>query len=182
MNNEQLKNLFDEVDNLLKEVNLDKVTAESAGYEELTEGYYLSSVENAELTTSKTSGVPQVVFKMKVVEDGHNVVLDKSGDVVLTTIKGSKDRRFYLYFPFKDKQSIEKFVSNMLKFEGDEIGKPLLEKEYFTTAEVLSDALQILVGHHIYVQVSVTDKDGQTSTWKNMISWKRAAALELPLE
>ena len=69
----------------------------------------------------------------------------------------------------------------MLKFEGETAGEPLLGKEYFTNSALIEDALDILVGMRIYCQSSTTvNDDDTTSVWKNLISWKRAAALNLP--
>lgn len=34
----------------------------------------------------------------------------------------------------------------------------------------------------IYTQISKTERDdGTTATWTNLVSWKRAAKLELPM-
>ena len=70
----------------------------------------------------------------------------------------------------------------MLKFEGEVEGEPLLPKEAFLNSETLEDALDCLIGCGIYVNVSTSEKDdGTKSTWTNLISWKRADALELPM-
>ena len=70
----------------------------------------------------------------------------------------------------------------MLKFEGDTAGESLLPKEAFLSSETIEDALDILIGKRIYIQVSTTvNDDDSKSTWNNLISWKRAAALELPI-
>ena len=53
------------LDDLLKATDLNDVTSESSGFDDLPAGYYLSEVNSAELTISKNSGNPQVkvVFK-----------------------------------------------------------------------------------------------------------------------
>ena len=174
--NENLKDIFGSLDKLLGETDLKDVTAESAGFAELPEGYYLSEVEKAELKVSKSSHQPMVAFQMKIVEDGKGV--DENGD--LFNIKGSKNRKIFMYYTLKNDSSVKRFVTDMLKFEGEEPGKSILEKECFTTSELLEDALEILIGMRIFVQVSVTENDdGSKSTWQNLISWKRAANLEL---
>lgn len=179
--NEELKNVLGNLNELLSQTDLKDVTAESAGFQELPEGYYLSEVESAKLTVSKTSKQPMVAFQLKVVDDGVNINPDdESGSLI--KIKGSKNRKIFIYYTLKDDGSVKRFVTDMLKFEGKEPGQPILDKEYFTNAEVLEDALDILVGLRIYVQVTVSEKeDGSTSTWQNLISWKRAEKLELPL-
>ena len=97
-------------------------------------------------------------------------------------IKGSKNRKIFMYYVLKDTQSVRRFVSDMLKFEGEEAGKPLLDKEYFMNFEILEDALKILEGMKIYVQVTKSEnQDGTVRNWQNLISWKRAAALDLPM-
>jgi hypothetical protein len=68
----------------------------------------------------------------------------------------------------------------MLKFE-DENGDPLIPKEAFMMSEMLEEAVDALVGSRVYVQVSTTIKNEESSTWKNLISWKRAAKLDLPM-
>ena len=86
-----------------------------------------------------------------------------------------------MYYVLKDTNSVRRFVSDMLKFEGEEPGKPLLDKEYFMNSEILEDALKLLVGMRIYVQITKSESaDGNIRSWQNLISWKRAAMLELP--
>ena len=70
----------------------------------------------------------------------------------------------------------------MVKFE-DENGQPLLDIQCFTSSDLLMDALDILqsIKPQLYIQLSTTVKDEKVSTWKNLISWARAEALELPL-
>lgn len=181
---EELKALFNQVDNILAKTDLCKVTAESAGFEDLPKGYFLSELVTAELTTSKSKGTPQIVFKFKTVDDGYEDVVDDNGDVTFVRVPKTSGRIFYMYFGLNDEASVKKFVSNALKFEGDEPGKPVLEKEYFTTAETLADALEILEGRRVYVNVTFTPADPkkgtQDSFWKNIITWKRATELELP--
>ena len=73
----------------------------------------------------------------------------------------------------------------MLKFEGETPDTPLLEKEYFTTKELLGQALDYLSSAQpqIFVQVTKsTNKQGQTTNWNNLITWKRARQLELVAE
>lgn len=179
---DEMKNMFDELDSLLGNTDLTDVSEDGAGFSELPDGYYLSEVESAELTVSKTSKKPMVKFQMKVVEDGLDAKINADGDIKLSHLKKTKNRKIYMYYVLKDEAAIKRFVADMLKFEGETAGQPLLSKEYFTTSELLTDALDCLVGMRIYVQVSTTENDDDTkSTWNNLISWKRAKALELPV-
>lgn len=182
MDNNELKSLFGELDNLLSKTDLSNVTSESAGFENLPDGYYLCEVTKAELKQSKTSKQPMVAFQLKTVDNGYSATFDENGETTLNSIDKTKNRTIFLYYVLKDERSIKRFVTDMLKFEGEKPGEPFLSKEYFTTSEVLTDALDLLVGLRIYVQISTTENDDETSsTWQNLVSWKRASMLELPM-
>lgn len=171
-----------ELSELLGKVNLEDVSADSAGFDNLPDGYYLSEVETAELTVSKNSGANMIKMMFSVVEDGLGVTQDSFGHAKLVNLDRTKNRKIFIYYPLKDERTVKRFVTDMLKFEGEEEGEPLLEKEAFTNAEFLEDALQCLVGCRIYAQVSTTTNknSGEAQTWTNLISWKRAKDLDLP--
>lgn len=171
--------VFGKLDDILKKVDLNKVTSESVGFEDLKPGHYLCAVDEATLTVSKNTGNPQVKLTLSVVEDGIAHVMD-GNDVLIETIKGSKGRKVFKYYPLKDETTVKRFVSDMLKFESEE-GEPILPQEAFTTADVLNDALDVLVGMQIYVELTVRGEGENKSTWTNLISWKRARDLELPM-
>ena len=176
--NDNMEEMFENLDGLLAQTDLKDVTAEGAGFEELPEGYYLCEVEKAELKVSKSSKMPMVAFQFKVVDDGVTI---KNENEDWTPIKGSKNRKIFMYYVLKDETSVKRFATDMLKFEGDTAGESLLEKECFMNSSLLCDALEILEsGYRIYIQISVSEnQDGTSSTWKNLVSWKRAANLEL---
>lgn len=177
MANEELKSVFNALDALLNETDLSDVTADGNNFSELPDGYYLCEVEKAELKESKSSHQPMAAFQLKIVEDGVSV--DTSGELV--KCNKTKNRKIFLYYVLKNESAIRRFVTDMLKFEGDVAGEPILGKEYFTNSALIEDALDILVGMRIYCQSSTTVNDDDTvSVWKNLISWKRAAALNLP--
>lgn len=174
--------LIASINDLLKETNIADITSESTSFEELPDGYYLCTVDKAEIKESKSSGQPMVAFTFTVSENGHKYEADKDGNAELQEIKGSKNRKIFMYYVLKDTASIRRFVSDMLKFEGEEPGKPLLDKEYFMNSEILADALNILESMRIYIQITKsTNQDGTSRSWQNLISWKRAAALDLPM-
>lgn len=176
------KDLIASINELLKQTNIKDVTSESNNFQELPEGYYLCTVDAAEIKESKASGKPMIAFTFTVSENGHHYVADKDGNAEMQEVKGSKNRKIFMYYVLKDTQSVRRFVSDMLKFEGEEAGKPLLDKEYFMNFEILEDALKILEGMKIYVQVTKSEnQDGTSRNWQNLISWKRAAALDLPM-
>lgn len=176
------KDLIASINELLKQTNINDVTSESNNFQELPEGYYLCTVDAAEIKESKASGKPMIAFTFTVSENGHHYVADKDGNAEMQEVKGSKNRKIFMYYVLKDTQSVRRFVSDMLKFEGEEAGKPLLDKEYFMNFEILEDALKILEGMKIYVQITKSEnQDGTVRNWQNLISWKRAAALDLPM-
>ena len=175
---DELQKVLGNLNELLGGTDLKDVSADGAGFKELPDGYYLSEVESAKLTVSKSTHQPMVAFQFKVAADGFEA--NDDGDLI--SLAKTANRKLFIYYILKDDASVKRFVSDMLKFEGTEPGKPLLEREYFMNADVLEDALDILVGRRIYVQISTTEKsDGTTSTWQNLISWKRAEALTLPV-
>lgn len=176
------KDLIASINELLKQTNINDVTSESNNFQELPEGYYLCTVDAAEIKESKASGKPMIAFTFTVSENGRHYVADKDGNAEMQEVKGSKNRKIFMYYVLKDTQSVRRFVSDMLKFEGEEAGKPLLDKEYFMNFEILEDALKILEGMKIYVQITKSEnQDGTVRNWQNLISWKRAAALDLPM-
>lgn len=175
--------LLSELDDLLQKTNLNDVTANSTGFDELTEGYYLSEVESAKLDVSKSSGLPMISFRFKVVDKGlaANTTNNENSDT-FSEITNVKNRKIFMYFVLKDESSVKRFATDMLKFEGAEIGKPILPKECFTSSELLTDALDILIGLRIYINITSSELDGKTTYWKNLISWERANRLGLPID
>ena len=177
---ENFKTIYDQLDVLLSQTKLDDVSSESTGFAELPEGYYLCEVEKVELKPTKTTQLPMVAFQFTISEDGQEVVV-KDDKISFKAIKGTKNRKIFVNYVLKDDRSVRRFAADMLKFEA-EPGEPLLPKEAFTSSETIEDALDCLVGMRIYIQVSTTTNDDNTkSTWNNLISWKRAAILELPM-
>lgn len=170
-------NIFHVLNNLLKNTDLSDVSAEGNNFPEIPDGYYLCEVEKAQLKETKTSHEPMVSIQFKITENG----VDFNEDLFVEIPK-TKNRKVFINWVLKDESGVKRFVTDMLKFEGDVEGEPVLPKEYFTTAEILEDALDILIGMRIYVNSSTTkNKDGTTSNWKNLISWKRAKFLDLLL-
>lgn len=175
---ENMNNLFDSLNSVLSSTDLTDVTANDDSFQELPEGYYLCEVEKAELKESKSSHMPMVALQFKTVEDGYK--LNTEGEFI--NISKTKNRKIFLYYVLKDESSTRRFVTNMLKFEGDEEGVPILSKEYFTTASLLTDALSILEGLRIYIHISTSENDdGSVSSWKNLLAWKRSKDIGLPV-
>ena len=170
---------FVNLSSLLSQVDWETVTDESS-FDDLPEGYYLCEVETAELKTNKANTNQQVSFRFKVIEDGIQEALDSRGNSFLQKLDGTKNRKIFKHYPFKDIAGVKRFVSDMVKFEGETRGEPLLEKEYFMTEELIEEALDVLVGSRIYVQATYRTSNGKQNCWYDLISWTRASELGLP--
>ena len=172
---ETMLNLFEDLDAIIASTDLSKVTAESTGFEELPEGYYLCEVESAKLTTSKSSKQPMVSFQFKVIEDGKYI--DDDGNTV--TVPHTKNRKIFKHYVIKDSESYKRFVADALKFEKED-GEPLLEKEMLLSSQLIEECLNVLIGMRIYVQCSVTEnKNGEESRWYSLKSWDVISNLEI---
>ncbi len=170
------------LDNIMSNTELEDVSADGAGFEQLPDGYYLSEVESTEITSSKSSGMPMIKFMFNIVEDGKKEEIDERGNFTFAPIPKSKGRKIFKYYVIKDESKLKSFVSDMLKFEGEELGVPLLSKEYFMTTEVLEQALDVLVGQRIWTNLTTKEKNGEKSTWTSLIKWTAAIDLELDKE
>lgn len=174
------KSVLESLNKTLQSVKVEEISAENV-FEDLPEGYYLVEVESAELTLSKSSGKPMVAFRFKVVEDGIGTKVDENGDAQAIKIK-AKGRVIFKNYVLGDEKQVTRFISDMLKFEGDVEGESLLPREAFTEAEVLEDALGALIESRIYTQITIDIKDdGTKSSWTNLLSWNRVKQLELPM-
>ena len=117
-----LSSVFNTVDGLLSQVNVEKIDPNAPDFDNLPEGYYSVEVVKAELTVSKSSDKPQIKLQLKTVENGLGIVIDEDGDSVFQEIEKTKDRMLYKYYPLTTKAEVEKMIKDMLKFEGDEPG------------------------------------------------------------
>ena len=79
--NKTNKELIASINELLSKTNINDVTSETNSFQELPQGYYLCSVEKAEIKESKSSGEPMVAFTFNVVENGVQFNADKDGNV-----------------------------------------------------------------------------------------------------
>lgn len=174
-----IKDALNLLDEILAKTKLDDVSAESQGFSELPDGYYLCEVEKTDFKESKSTHLPMVSFTFKIVEDGIGFITSEN-DIKEVTLAGTKNRKIFKHYVFKDESSVKRFASDMLKFEGEIAGEPLLPKEAFITSDTMLDALDILEGMRLFIQSDTSEKDdGTKSTWYNLISWKRATELEL---
>lgn len=170
---EKLIGIFESVNKILSEINTQDITSESGdAFAQLPDGYYLGEVSTVTLTTSKSSGNPMVSWRFKTVENGVTI----NDSLHKSRISGSNGKSLFVHHVLNNESNVERFISDALKFEGEEEGVPYLAKEYFTTAEVINDALELLVGLRLWLHV---DTDDNSNTWTRLVSWKRASKLEL---
>lgn len=172
-----MSNVFDKLNSILQNVELDDVSADSQSYSQLPDGYYLVEVEKAELKETKETAFPMASIQFKIVENGVDIDLTNNS-ILKKELNGTKNRKIFINWVLKDEAAVKRFVGDMLKFEKDD-GQSLLTKDFFLDAELIEESLSLIIGYRIYAMVSTTEKDGKTNTWTNLISWKRAKALEL---
>lgn len=172
------ESIFDKLNNLLGNVNIDEINSEQSGFQSLPDGYYLGEVKKAELKETKESHLPMISMQFQIVEDGMKVTMSNS-NINKEIIPHTKNRYVFINWVLKDENSVKRMISDMLKFEGEEEGVSLLEKDCFTNAELIEESISALIGSRIYLMISTTEKDGKESTWTNLISWKRVKSLEL---
>ncbi len=175
-----LKDVFATLNKTLEQVDTTDITSESSEqFASLPDGYYFTEVEEAEVTVSKNSGLPMVRWQLTNLEEG--ITLDENDE--FQYIRNSKNKKHFIYHSLKDASAVERFISDALKFEGEKRGVPYLEKEFFSTAETMSEALGLLEGHRIWVHVDTSEnKDGTSSTWTRFVSFARAIKLGLEQE
>jgi len=190
MNTVDISSKLAELAVLMACTKLDKVTAENSdeGFKELPEGYYLCEVENAEYFVSNSSGNLTVKFEFKTVENGIGTTTDARGYLQNVELEHTANRKIYKYYPMKSEANLKRFVSDMMKFcDHDDPTQPILPGEVYKQPDLLGEAIGLLVGEHIYIQNTINEKsnpDGTvtSSTWANLISWKRAEDLSLPVD
>lgn len=163
---------FSSLNDLLKSIKVESITSDSTEtFSQLPEGYYFCELELAELTTSKSSGNTMVKWQFKVIEDG----VSYGENLEKIRIRKSTGRKIFTYHVLKDTSSLERFISDALKFESEE-DTPILGKEYFENSEIMEQALNVLVGSRLWLHIDINE-DG--NSWTRFISFKRARKLEL---
>lgn len=164
-------NIGKTLDELLAKVNLSKVTASGAGFEDLPDAYYLSEVQSAELKLNSNND-PMVSFKTKVVEDGWHYDAETDS---YSRVEKSANRMIFKNWILKSEMDVKRFVSDMLKFEDSE-GNSILGEDamaYFTNTEFLVQAINIIAEAklRIYIQISSYTKDDEKRTSQNFVKW-----------
>lgn len=181
---EELRNQLNE---LLSNTSLVGVTAEGSGFSELPVGYYLCEVKKAGLGESKSSHKPMVSLQLSVVNDGYGVN-ENEDDGELKPLQHTKGRMIFVHYPFSDQSSVQRFASDMLKFEGGNPGEPLLEKEAWINVETMEESLSLLqdMGPRIWVNVhegsGINPQTNKPNIFNSLISFKRATQLGLPVD
>lgn len=170
---------FIKLNDLLSTVDWNTVT-EKDSFEELPEGYYCCLIEKAELKPNKANTNMQVSFTYKVIENGLAEVTDNRGNSVWQEIPHTQNRKIFRYYPLKTTGNFKRFIEAMMKFEGEERGKPKFSINDFKTEDEIEKSLDKLVGSGIYVQVYYKEAQGQKNCWNDIISWDKAEKLGLP--
>lgn len=165
----ELQKVFNTLDALIADTDISDVTADTQSFSDLPEGHFLVEVVNMELRKAKSSDAPQVYASFKTVGNGYTI--DDDGELV--EIQKTANRRVNKFYTFKESRDFTQFVADMLKFEGDKPGEPLLPKQAFIDSRVIADSLDALKGARVYINIS---KGG----WVNLVSWTAATKLGLP--
>lgn len=184
---QDLTNTMNQLDELLKKADLSKVSADGAGFEDLPDGYYLCEVETAELKSTKSRVVqgvetglkPMVSYRYKVFEDGLKQSVDENGDTELIIAKGTKNRKVFINYVLTDESQLNRYVSDMLKFEID--GEPILTKDCFIDSATMVDSIEATVGSTIYIMVQSYEKNGELKKNYYLVKWSTAKDLDLPM-
>jgi hypothetical protein len=113
-----------------------------------------------------------VAWKFKTIDNG--IRMDEN--LTKTYVKQTKNKKISVYHSLKDESTTERFISDALKFEGEVAGESYIDKEYFTTAETMEDALELLIGLNLWLHI---DTDNKGDTWTRFVSWSRAKKLGL---
>lgn len=174
--------LFNDLDDVLKETDFSQVSAtNNGGFENLPDGYYLCQVEETDLKRSKTSNKPMVAIRFSVVDDGYT--FDDTD--TLKQLSQGRNRLIFKNYPISDSQSAKRFVSDMMKFEDpNNEGQPLLPAEAWKDTDTLRQSIEALrmLESRIWVHLETRDYNGKANQWTNLVSFDRAMQLGLPVE
>lgn len=184
MEEEKGTSLYVELDDIIHSTDLDEVSAESSNtFDNLPDGYYLTEVVESKLTRSKSSDKPMVTLRLAVVGNGYNLSEDGTN---FEPIENVAKRNLWKHYVIKDGNSFKRFVSDMLKFEGETPNEPMLPKEAWTDSTTLEASVGVLsqVNARIYVHLETrkNNSTGESSQWISLESFKRAEALGLPVD
>lgn len=176
----------DFVNNLLGNIDLSKVSKDGTGdFDKIPDGYYLCELTEGKYESAiETKKAPRIKLVFTIVENGLKTIVDENGDLSYEEAEHTENRKLFVFFNLTSEQNVKKFARDMLKFEdlsmeGEHIS--LLTMECFSSIDLISASLETLIGSRIYIHVSTTTKNGENSTWNNLITWERAEALKLPL-
>lgn len=186
--NIDLQSIYSEIGEVMAKTDLSNVTAQSAGYEDLPDGYFLAEVTDTKIHRSKSSNKPMVSLTFSIVSDGLklNEDDDASEDVSFSEIPHTKDRLVFKHWVIDTPQNLKKFVSDMKKFEDpSEPNKALLPDEAWSDPTFMGESIPLLaeMNCRMWIHNRVTKKDdGTTSSWQDLVDFNRAAKLGLPVD
>lgn len=183
--NVDLSSIFSEIDEVRKQTDLSKVSAESVGFEDLPDGYYLAEVIETKIGRSKSSQKPMISLKFSIVDNGLKLN-DNEDDISFDTIEHTKNRQVFKHYVIDTPQNLKRFVSDMKKFEDpDSVGKSLLPDEAWSDAKFMAESISILseMNCRIWLHNKVTKRDdGTSSSWVDLVSFNQAAKAGLPVD
>lgn len=160
------------LDDILKDVNLENINSEFQNFPDLPDGYYLATVEKVEFKLSKNTGSEMIAWQFRTVENG----IKFNDDFKKEYIPNTQNRKIFIYHSLKNKENVERAISDLLKFE-QEPGVSVIKKEHLNSRENIQKCFELLIGGNIFLHLEA-NKDG-SDQWKRMLSWKAAEKLEL---
>ena len=183
--NVDLSSIFSEIGDVMKQTDLSKVSAESTGFEDLPDGYYLAEVIETKIGRSKSSQKPMISLRLSVIDDGFKLS-DNEDEISFDKIEHTKGRQVFKHYVIDTPQNLKRFVSDMKKFENpDVVGEALLPDEAWSSPEFMGESIGILseINCRIWIHNRVTKKDdGTSSSWIDLVSFNQAAKAGLPVD
>lgn len=183
--NIDLSSIFSEIGDVMKQTDLSNVSAESVGYEDLPDGYYLAEVIETKIGRSKSSNKPMISLRLSIVDDGFKLS-DKEDEISFDKIEHTKGKQVFKHYIIDTSQNLKRFVSDMKKFEDpNEVGKQLLPDEAWSSPEIMGESISILseINCRIWLHNRVTKKfDGTSNAWVDLVSFNQAAKTGLPVD
>ena len=192
--NFDLQSWLEDVGSVMKKTDLSKVSAESTGFEDLPEGYYLAEVIDVKpdrCKSGKNEGKPTLKMRLKVVGDGFKLAgdpdeLEDEGKDLFEPVTGVNGRFVFKTFTIGEESLMKRFASDMMKFEEpNNPGKMLLPEEAWADPKIMFDSVSLLVdlASRIWLHNKVTKKeDGTNGAWVDFLDFSRAAKLGLPVD
>lgn len=157
------------LNDILKNIDLKNISNEQNSYIELPDGYYLVQIERAEIVNSKTSGNLMVRWELTTLENGIGFDENTGGTKY---IEKTAQKRIYHYHILNSEQNVTRLLSDLLKFEIE--GQPAFSVDMFVDQAHIEAVLDGLQGLSIWINLTTKNSKGESSQWKNFISFRSA--------